>query len=282
MNHKTRPDPSSPNGKANTWDHSSHNEFYDYYSRESISSDTLRRLSNIRDTVLRVARQKGAVAETLNIADVGCGAGTLSMLCAAKGHNVFGVDINTELISLADKRATKAGMKIDFRVGSATELPWPEDSIDVCLVPELLEHVQNWDSCLDEFTRVLKRKGILFLTTSNKLCPVQQEFNLPLYSWYPRFVKRYYEKLAVSTRPDLANYAKYPAVHWFTYYGLRKELARRGFTSMDRFDVMNLENSGLIKKLIVKTIKIIPVIRWLAHVCTPYTLVVARKSAEVT
>jgi 2-polyprenyl-6-hydroxyphenyl methylase/3-demethylubiquinone-9 3-methyltransferase len=59
---------------------------------------------------------------------------------------------------------------------------WPNRSMDVCLVPELLEHVREWRECLADFARVLRPGGVLVLTTNNKLCPVQQEFNLPLYS----------------------------------------------------------------------------------------------------
>ncbi len=58
--------------------------------------------------------------------------------------------------------------------------------------------------------------GVLYLTTTSCLCPSQMEFRLPLYSWYPGFLKRRYERLAKTTRPELANFAIYPAVHWFS------------------------------------------------------------------
>jgi 2-polyprenyl-6-hydroxyphenyl methylase/3-demethylubiquinone-9 3-methyltransferase len=149
--------------------------------------------------VLRVAEREGPVRGPLTVADIGCGAGTLSMLWAEHGHRVFGIDINAQLIKLATERSRESDIKIDFQLGTATDLPWSDESMDVCLVPELLEHVQDWERCLDEFARVIKPGGVLFLTTTNKLCPRQQEFNLLMYSWYPAFIKRYFEKLAVST-----------------------------------------------------------------------------------
>ena len=155
------------------------------------------------------------------VLDVGCGAGALSLLWADAGHRVHGLDVNEPLLSLARERAEREGKSIEFKLGSATQLPWSDRSMDVCMVPELLEHVAEWQTCLREFVRILRPGGVLLLTTSNKLCPVQQEFNLPLYSWYPGPIKRYFERLAVTSRPDLANFAKYPAVHWFSYYGLR-------------------------------------------------------------
>lgn len=266
-----------PSNESDAWDHKTHEEFLEYYASASASDEAYLRMGNIRDMMLRVIRKNGALTPPLDVADIGCNAGTLSMIWAEQGHRVFGLDVSAELINIADKRAQEAGLKIDYRVGSATDLPWPDVSMDVCLAPELLEHVQDWERCLDEFTRILKPGGILFITTSNKLCPKQQEFNLTLYSWYPGFLKRYYEKLSVTTRRDLANYATYPAVNWFTFYGLRKALKSRGCTSMDRFDVMDTENGSMMKKLAVAVISRFSIVRWFAHVCTPYTIIVAAK-----
>ena len=84
--------------------------------------------------------------------------------------------------------------------------------MDVALLPELLEHVANWQDCLNEAARIVKPGGLLYLSTTSWLCPMQQEFNLPLYSWYPGFLKRKYERLAVTTRPEIANHCKYPCL----------------------------------------------------------------------
>ena len=154
----------------------------------------------------------------LRVADIGCGAGTQSLLWAELGHSVFGLDVNAPLVEVAQRRAAERGLPVDFRVGTATALPLEDSSVDVCLLPELLEHVPDWEACLREAARSLDVGGLLYVSTTNVLCPVQSEFNLPLYSWYPSFVKRRYERLAVTTRPAIANYAKYPAVNWFTFY----------------------------------------------------------------
>ena len=114
------------------------------------------------------------------------------------------------------------------------------ESIDVCLVLELLEHVAEWQACRDECARVLRPGVIVYLSTATKVYPVQDEFDLPLYSWYLVPLKRYFERLARTSRPDLVSYAKYPALHGFTFVCLRMALASRGFSSSDRFDVMDL------------------------------------------
>lgn len=263
---------------ASEWDHSSHEAFYYYYSKESQEEKTLQRFRSIRDCALRIAGRDRSKEGPLDVADVGCGAGTQSMMWAELGHRVHGLDINEPLLNLAEKRAAEGGYRIDFQLGSAVKLPWADGSMDVCLVLELLEHVTDWKGCLNEFTRVLRPGGILVLSTTNKLCPIQQEFNLPLYSWYPAILKRYFERLAVTRRPQLANYAKYPAVNWFTFYRLRRVLAERGFASLDRFDVMDLSKKGALAKGMVGAVRKAPALRWLAHVATSGTVVVAVKS----
>ena len=82
---------------------------------------------------------------------------------------------------------------------------------------------------ISEADRVLKPDGVLYLSTTNVLCPKQMEFELPLYSWYPGFVKRKVERLSVTSHPHLANHAKYPAVNWFLYGGLTHHLEAMGY-----------------------------------------------------
>lgn len=261
-------------------DSSSYKEFYDYYKKQSESIETRNRFLGIRDAALKLIHRRKGESTNLHVADIGCGAGTQGLLWAEMGYHVHGVDINSPLVGLAKDRAAEAGFNIDYCVGTAAALPWPEKSMDVCLVPELIEHVAQWRECLDEFARILAPGGILVLTTNNTLCPVQYEFNLPLYSWYPSRLKRYCERLAVTTKPSLANYAKYPAVNWFTYYSLSKELGKRGFRALDRFDVMDPEKMTAGKRIAVNMIRAVPAFRFLVNVVTPYTLILAVKTGS--
>ena len=116
------------------------------------------------------------------------------------------------------------------------------------------------------------------MTTTNRLCPIQEEFNLPLYSWYPSRLKRHFELVAVTTRPGLANYAKYPAVNWFTFYQLQAYLAARGFQSRDRFQIMDLNGKSPTARLLINGMRSIPVLRRLGQSCTPGTRILAIKA----
>ena len=253
--------------------------FYQYYAQESLRPATLERFAATKAAVGRAARHFGLREPPWRVGDIGCGAATQCALWARDGHQVLGVDINERLIELGRRRAAATGLQMHLSTGSATALPWPDASIDVCLCPELLEHVVDWDVVLGETVRVLKPGGVLYLSTTNRLCPVQEEFSLPAYSWYPGFLKRRYERLAVTTRPELVNHARYPAVHWFTYFGLRKYLIRHNMRCLDRFDVAILGRPSGAENLLLRTIRALEPLRWAAHIMTPYTMVFAQKRA---
>jgi 2-polyprenyl-3-methyl-5-hydroxy-6-metoxy-1,4-benzoquinol methylase len=260
-------------------DHSSYDEFTAYYTEKSVRPEQLRHFGSVRDAILCVLnRRAGADTERrLDVLDVGCNAGGQCGVWATSGHRVHGLDINEPLLELARKRASESGQQIDYRLGTATDLPWPDASMDICIALELLEHVAEWERCLDEMGRVVRPGGIVFVSTTNMLCPIQQEFTLPAYSWYPNLVKRHFERLAITTHPEFANHAKYPAVNWFTPYGLRVDLASRGFDSFDRFDLVDVDKKGKLAKQTIASVRALPLLRFLAHVCTSGTTILGVK-----
>lgn len=261
------------------WNHSSDLNFLDYYEQQSVSDETVQRFSLVRDKVLQLlAMGQSDDIPVLEVADIGCGAGTQSRLWAQIGHRVHGLDVNAPLIAVARRRALEDALDIAFEVGSATKLPYPDASMDVVLLPELLQHVANWQCCLDEAVRALKPGGLLYLSTTSWLCPKQQEFNLPLYSWYPGFMKRKFEQLAVTTRPDIANHCKYPAVNWFSFYSLASYLGHRGFVCLDRFDMVETHNQGVLGRFAGALIRVLAPLRLIGHVLTPGSTVFAVKA----
>jgi ubiquinone/menaquinone biosynthesis C-methylase UbiE len=269
---------STPEGsKATAWDHTTHPDLYDYYANESESESTVRRFKGVQGAVLRVAAAN-RMREPLDVADVGCGAGTQARLWSEHGHRVYGLDVNEPLIELARSRAKQSRLNVHFEVGTATALPWADASMDVCLLPELLEHVVDWQACLYEAARVLRPGGLLYVSTTNVLCPKQQEFDLPLYSWYPGPLKRYCERLAVTSWPRIANYAKYPAVNWFSFYRLQAFLKPLGFGCLDRFELMDLTGRGKLLTIASHIVRGSRLMRFLGHVATPGTSLVAVKS----
>lgn len=268
--------PAAPGEPA--WDTSSHEDFYRYYEKQSLSEATLERFRATTDVLLRLYGPADP-PRALDILDVGCGAGAQAKFWLTGGHRYWGIDINQPLISLAQERARREGLAARFDVGTATALPFADASMDICVLPELLEHVRDWEACVEEAVRVLRPRGLIYVNTSSRLCPVQQEFNLPLYGWYPGALKKYFEKRAVTDWPAVANFAKYPAVNWFSFYQLRDYLGARGFDSWDRFDIMQTDGRGAVPRAVLSLVRSAAPLRFLGQVLTPYTLLIARKVA---
>ena len=267
--------------KSSNWTLSSRTEFYDYYAEKSNSEITLRRLNSLKDRILKVYKEN-TKKQVLDVGDIGGGAGSLSLIWAEEGHRVRSVDVNAQLITLAQERAADQNLNINFSVASATDLPWADQSLDICCIPELLEHVADWQRCLDELSRVLRPGGVLYLSTSNKLCPKQFEFTLPFYSWFPGFLKDYVLKLATTSRPELANYATFPAVNWFTPFGITSALRQRGFDRVfDNFDLAALGDQGMVKASILTVIRSHPLFRFFGYVAYPATVIIALKSDKL-
>jgi ubiquinone/menaquinone biosynthesis C-methylase UbiE len=251
--------------------------FVAYYERTSVSPGAEDRFRTVRDKMLRLRKQLGRNSDSLRVLNVGCGAGTECQIWAELGHITTGIDISEPLVQLARKRAFEKGFDIQFDVGSALALPYPPNTFDICLVPQLLEHVPDWQKCLGEAIRVLRSGGLLFVTTTNVLCPIQNEFTLPLYSWYPSFVKRRCERLSVTTHREWVSHASYPAVHWFTFWQLKDFLTKKGLTCFDRFDLAEADATSAHRRVAFRLIRRFSTLRVAAYVLVAGTIVVGAK-----
>lgn len=260
-----------------SYDRSSDPNFVAYYADASLSVETRERFMRIRDRALALLAEHGRRGP-FDVIDIGCGAGTQAMLWSELGHKVSAIDVNEPLIAIARARAADLKLAIEFEVGTATALPYPDVSADAVLLPELLEHVPDWQACLNEAVRVLRPGGMIYLSTTNWLCPHQQEFTLPGYSWYPGPLKRWCERLALSTHPEWVNHARYPAVNWFSYYGLSRWFRQRGFQTLDRFDMLARQPIGGGARAVVAMLRHFPPLRLLGHLASGGTTVWALRN----
>ena len=251
--------------------------FVEYYDQTSKGDETIQRSKAIKESLLSLRQRMGLPIENLKVVDIGCAVGSQSIVWAKEGHQMFSIDINQGLVDIAKQRAQEQDVDIDFRIGSATELPWDDAIADVCILPELLEHVEDWQSCLNEVIRMAKPNATVYVSTSNVLCPKQYEFDLPGYSWYPGFIKKHLVKLSVTTKRHWVSHADYPAVHWFSYFQLKKYFSKHGFICKDMFDLIVESKQGGAKYWAAKLICSNPLFRLFGHMCIPYTLFVGVK-----
>ncbi len=103
------------------------------------------------------------------VLDMGCGPGGLTRTAkAAVGPSgkVFGIDAAEEMITLARQKASGAGLEIDFRVGLAQAMPYPDQTFDVVISRLFIHHLPGKAlqmQAFGEVLRVLKPGGICFI-----------------------------------------------------------------------------------------------------------------------
>jgi SAM-dependent methyltransferase len=106
-------------------------------------------------------------AEGRDVLDVACGEGYGSSYLAQVASSVVGVDSDAETVRHAASRYT--AMNLRFRAGDATQLPLADDSFDLVVSFETIEHLVEHEKMLDEIRRVLRDDGQLIISSPNKL-----------------------------------------------------------------------------------------------------------------
>ena len=125
------------------------------------------RYETTADALLPASETAVAVAEigpNLRVVDIGCGTGNATLLAAQHGADVVAVDPSPRLLEVAGHRAADAGLSIEFRQGSAAELPLDDASIDVALSVFALIFAPDPAAAAAEIARVLAATGRLVMT----------------------------------------------------------------------------------------------------------------------
>lgn len=97
------------------------------------------------------------------ITDLGCGTGSLTVLLAASGHTVTGMDIAPQMIKAAQAKTAAAGVSAQFLISDAAAPALPAGRFDVVLARHVLWAMPDIDVALDQWVRLLKPSGALVL-----------------------------------------------------------------------------------------------------------------------
>ncbi len=101
-----------------------------------------------------------------SVLDAACGEGYGSALLAASARQVTGVDISAEAIAHA--KATYRHDNLNFKQSDVLAIDVLDNSFDVVVSFETLEHLAEHDELMQSFKRVLKPEGILIVSSPDK------------------------------------------------------------------------------------------------------------------
>ncbi|MGY1848771.1 MULTISPECIES: class I SAM-dependent methyltransferase [unclassified Blastococcus] len=104
-----------------------------------------------------------ALRRGLDLLDVGCGPGTITVDLAARvaPGRVLGLDVSPEPLDEAQAFAARAGVAVTFAVGDVYSLDLPDASFDVVHAHQVLQHLTDPVAALREMARVCRPGGLI-------------------------------------------------------------------------------------------------------------------------
>jgi ubiquinone/menaquinone biosynthesis C-methylase UbiE len=110
------------------------------------------------------------------VLDVGSGGGTDAIFMAQCGFRVIGIDVSAAALKIAEKRAEKAHVEVDWLRGNVLELPISSETIDFIIDRGLFHLIENRDRAkyASEIFRVLKNGGHALIRGASGQSPHDQ------------------------------------------------------------------------------------------------------------
>lgn len=106
------------------------------------------------------------LAHGRRVLEIGCGRGAFARHVASLGPSLL---VACDYSEVAVRMAADLSQEPDYAVADIQRLPFAEDSFDLVISCETIEHVPNPSTAVAELSRVLRPGGTLLLTTPNYL-----------------------------------------------------------------------------------------------------------------
>jgi len=124
------------------------------------------------------------------ILDIGCGSGRTAIALTQKGFDVIGVDITPKMIDSAKKIASSKNLNIDYRVGDATSLEFPDNYFAGAIFANngwvQIPGKENRKKALAEIHRTMKPGGYFILVAHQRYYTGNY-----LFFWLIQWIKLY-------------------------------------------------------------------------------------------
>jgi ubiquinone/menaquinone biosynthesis C-methylase UbiE len=173
------------------------------------------------------------------VLDAGCGSGKFSAAIARFGAaQVIGMDIGEKGLEFARAQAKKVpyGNRLDYRYGSLLDIPLEAGSVDIVWSNGVIHHTLAYEKCVQEFARVLKPEGSLFLYVNGRfgLFELLQDTVREANEGIPRTLFLHYlHLLGINTgRVYFMMDCFYAPYEWKSGTDVRAMLSKHGFTDI--------------------------------------------------
>ena len=100
-----------------------------------------------------------------DVLEAGCGEGYGADLIADVARGVIGLDYDEYAVAHVRARSPR----VDMRHGNLAELPLPDESVDIVVNFQVIEHLWDQGQFVAECRRVLRPGGLLLMSTPNRI-----------------------------------------------------------------------------------------------------------------
>jgi ubiquinone/menaquinone biosynthesis C-methylase UbiE len=143
------------------------------------------------DLAARISSQLGPGSEVLEVAP---GPGYFCIELAKRGaYSITGLDISHSMVRIATRKATESGVRADFMQGSASNMPFPKNSVDFLLCRAAFKNFAHPVEALKEMSRVLKPGGralIIDLKRNASAQEISRSIDQMGLSWFNRIMTK--------------------------------------------------------------------------------------------
>jgi len=214
--------------------------------KEKLVNDWLNKVENSRKLVIDFKRRIGDPRGS-KVLDAGCGNGGLAIAFAEAGAEVYGVDIEKELVDIAKLHAQHYKVKPSFLVYDGDKLPFSNNTFFAAISASVLEHTKDPVAYLKEILRVLKPGGYLYLGLPNRLWPKETHTLV----WGITYLPKKFADLvlrALKRCPLSEN-----NLHFYTYWQIKKFISQAE-TQGEKFKI--IDEPGASQNILKRIIKI--------------------------
>jgi SAM-dependent methyltransferase len=106
------------------------------------------------------SRALGLLLPAVDVADLGCGEGYLTIEAAHWARRVYAIDHSAEVLARAKQMAQRRRVKnITWKRGELEKVPLADESVEIAIASQALHHAQDPAVALAEARRILKPGG---------------------------------------------------------------------------------------------------------------------------
>ena len=168
--------------------------------------------------------------------EVGSGTGWISIGVAKYNPHarITGIDLSENMITVAQENSRKENVsdRINFQFGSATAIPFEDNSFDTVFCHNTLHHIPEPEKMMAEIKRVVKNDGGVFIRDLIRVPSFMIPFYVNIFGFrYNRLMKKEYEdsiKASLSPKEwkELFSNIQIPGAkltkHFITHQGMEK------------------------------------------------------------